>query len=278
MDIIWLRGGSFVSYIGPVQDFIDRQIAADVAAGNTMGLEVEVRNAYDVFIRDSINAGDLGTSGGVLSQANSIMKATVPMCGARTLQGCLVPLVGPAPTRFGTAGGWNYNRKTGLAGNGTDNYLSSNRNNNADPQNSNHNAVWVSTAHSQPAAAAVGQYLGSGFSDPGRNNLAHAASPVNSFTRSRTATAFDSLQTALGLFGHSRNSASAYTARVNGANTTTSAASATPENAIIDVFRRGTGNYCNGRLAFYSIGEHLSLTALDPRLTAMRTAIAAAIP
>jgi hypothetical protein len=276
MEIIWIRGGSFVSYIGPVQDFIDRQIAADVAAGNTMGLEVEVRNAYDVFIRDSINAGDLGTSGGVLSQANSIMKATVPMCGARTLQGCLVPLVGPAPTRFGTAAGWNYNRKTGLAANGTNNYLSSNRNNNADPQNSSHNAVWVSTAHSLPVN---GQYLGSGLGDPGVNNLAHSISPViTSFTRNRTATPFDSFRLALGLFGHSRNSASAYTARVNGVNTTINVVSATPQNAIIDVFRRGTGNYANGRLAFYSIGEHLSLTALDPRLTAMMNAIAAAIP
>ena len=68
------------------------------------------------------------------------IKASCILAGARTLTGALVPLVGTAPTNNNFASG-DYNRKTGLVGNGSTKYLDSNRNNNADPQNSNHNAV-----------------------------------------------------------------------------------------------------------------------------------------
>jgi hypothetical protein len=248
-------------------DGLDVDAKAYIAAVETADvqeLEFDVKNAINSFI--------VGLKADGIWEA---IKSSAILAGARTLTGALVPLKGTAPTQFGTAGGWNYNRKTGLAANGTDNYLSSNRNNNADPQNSNHNAVWVSTAQS---GTTTGQYLGSGLSNLGRNNLAHSVSPVTSFTRSRTATSFDSFQIALGLFGHSRNNVNTFVTRVNGANTTTSAASATPENAIIDVFRRGTGNYCNGRLAFYSIGESLSLTLLDARVTTLMNTLASVLP
>jgi hypothetical protein len=41
---------------------------------------------------------------------------------------------------------------------------------------------------------------------------------------------------------------------------------------------RGTTLYTNSRLAFYSIGESLDLALLDTRVTALITAIGAAIP
>jgi hypothetical protein len=71
----------------------------------------------------------------VISQAASVIKASVPMAGARTRLGAMTPLVGPAPTSF-NFGNNDYNRKTGLVGDGSAKYLDSNRNNNADPQNS----------------------------------------------------------------------------------------------------------------------------------------------
>jgi hypothetical protein len=248
-------------------DGLDVDAKAYIAAVETADvqeLEFDVKNAINSFI--------VGLKADGIWEA---IKASVIMAGARTLTGALVPLKGTAPTRFGTAAGWNYNRKTGLAANGTDNYLSSNRNNNADPQNNNHNAVWVSTAHS---GATTCQYLGSGISDPGRNNLAFLPSPITSFVRNRSAPDIGVFSSALGLFGHSRNSASTFTMRVNGGNTSSSIASATPENAIIDVFRRGTGNYANGRLAFYSIGESLSLTLLDARVTTLMNTLASVLP
>jgi hypothetical protein len=276
MGIIWIRGGSFVSYIGPVQDFIDRQIAADVAAGNTMGLEVEVRNAYDVFIRDSINAGDLGTSGGVLSQANSIMKATVPMCGARTLQGCLVPLVGPSPTRFGTAAGWNYNRKTGLAGNGTDNYLNSNRLTTSDPQDNCSLGVYVTTAATLSGRALIGYAGGSG-----ETAIFDTIAP---FRLRGTATTGLAIFGVAGFLGASRSAATSYSYRLNQNTASVNNTSATPPAVNMSVFSRTSAsgvlgsNPANARISFYHIGEALSLTLVDARVTTLMNAIAAAIP
>jgi len=278
MAIIWVGTGRFSAYIGPVQDYIDRVVAADVAAGNTLGLEVGVRDAYDVFIRDSINVGDLGTSGGVLSQANSIIKAAPIMAGARTLAGALVPLVGAAPTRFGTEGGWNYNRKTGTAGNGTNNYLDSGRNNNADPQNSNHNAVLVSSA-----ASATSHLIGShALATTGANSIFSGSSPSASgaWNRSNGSTTTPLPSSISGFVGHSRNSATTFSVRSASSTSTSSASSSVPANGNILVFCRGTPatSFTDARLAFYSIGESLDLALLDARVTALISAIAAAIP
>lgn len=47
---------------------------------------------------------------------------TFLFCGAKTLSGALVPLVGPAPTNFNFVSG-DYNRRSGLKGNGSNKYL-----------------------------------------------------------------------------------------------------------------------------------------------------------
>ena len=75
------------------------------------------------------------------------IKASCILAGARTLAGALVPLVGAAPTNFNFVSG-DYNRKTGLVGNGSTKYLNSNRSGNADPQNSHHLCVYATTAQS----------------------------------------------------------------------------------------------------------------------------------
>jgi len=280
MAIIWVGTGRFNAYIGPVQDYIDRVVAADVAAGNTLGLEVGVRDAYDVFIRDSINVGDLGTSGGVLSQANSIIKAAPIMAGARTLAGALVPLVGTAPTRFGTEGGWNYNRKTGTAGNGTDNYLDSNRNINADPRDNHHFGVY-STAPGNVTAGIIG-----GRSSPanfGTKQLNWIASTGAEYRSCSGSTAIVSLVTPLdGMYGVSRSVSTSFQARVPTSTSTQNVSSDGFDSANFFIYARNTGGvaaiYSNWRLSFYSIGESLNLALLDARVTTLMNAIAAAIP
>jgi hypothetical protein len=204
------------------------------------------------------------------------IQACCILAGARTLNGALIPLKGPAPTNFNFVEA-DYNRRTGLVGDRTTKYLSTNRNNNADPQNSNHNVVWVSEAHS--FTTSLGQYLGTGSTSTGRNNLAHQAStPANSFTRNRTGTPYGFTGVALNFFGHSRSSSADFVTRVNGSNVTTAAVSATPENAEVDVFRRSTSNYTDGRLAFYSIGESLGLGNYDRLVTRLMNTLATAIP
>ena len=107
-----------------------------VEAADGQSLETAVKDAYNAFFVGCKSDGIF-----------SALKASCILAGARTVSGALVPLVSTmlSPTQNGTAGGWSYNRKTGLTGNGTDNYLNSNRNNNADPQNNHHLAAYSSS-------------------------------------------------------------------------------------------------------------------------------------
>lgn len=226
--------------------------------------------ALETGVRIAINDFVLGCKQDEIWDA---IKASCILAGARTLDGALVPLTGGAPTNFNFVSG-DYDRETGLVGDGSTKYLDSKRNNNADPQNSNHNAVYVSTAQINT----IGIYIGTGASDPGRNNLGHNPPAPESFARNRSSGAATFAVISTGFIGHSRSSETSFVFRANGSNTIANEVSTTPENAIVDVFRRGTGSYANARLAFYSIGESLDLATLDTRVSNLITAIGAAIP
>jgi hypothetical protein len=86
-------------------------------------LETPVKRAVDDFFRGTKADGTFWDA----------LKAACILCGARTLAGALVPLAGDAPTNNNFVDA-DYNRETGLKGNGSTKYLDSNRANNADPQ------------------------------------------------------------------------------------------------------------------------------------------------
>ena len=271
-------------YPSYVQDYLDRVTAADVTAGNTQGLELGVTDAFNTTLQNLVGDSVLGVSGGVIAEPASTIKAMPFMVGARTLQGCLVPVVGPAPTRFGTEGGWNYNRKTGTAGNGTNNYLDSGRNNNADPQNSKHVSVYASTRNSEGEIRSyIGAAFASGSSFTTQLLSGIAASRLSARLHDAiTSTSAGNLHSANGLFGASRNNSSNYVLRGSSISQTITVASNPPSSNNIFVFSRNLDgfsfNYSDARLAYYSIGESLNLALLDARVTALINAIAAAIP
>ena len=282
VGMLGLQSGRLLLYPRYVQEYLDRVTAADVAAGNTLGLEREVTDAINICLQVLVADGILGVSDGVLAQAASLIKASCFMMGARTLPGALVPLAAdmPAPTNFNFVAG-DYNRRTGLLGNGSTKYLDSNRNNNADPQDSQHMACWVSLALS---SGTFPQYMGAGDTANGTNNLGVGMSAGFFYVRNRNGTAdtVSAASSATGLVGTNRASASDYQLRLNGANTTFTRASEIPFNNTIKVFA-GTTNagstsfYSNGRLAFYSIGSALILAILDARITALSAGIQTAI-
>jgi hypothetical protein len=226
--------------------------------------------SLETGVKDAINAFVVGCKADGIWNA---IKASCILSGARTLAGSLVPLVGTAPTNFNFVAG-DYNRKTGLLGNGSTKYLNSNRNNNADPQNSNHNAVYATQIGSAGAYMAV---RGAAGSDTGVNAMG-----IGPFFRNRTATASSHTSTATGLLAHARSSSSSYTVRFAGSNTSVASNSETPLAINLFIFARNTNGtpefYTNARLAFYSIGESLNLALLDARVTALVAAFAAAIP
>jgi hypothetical protein len=230
-------------------------------------------------VKDAINAFVVGCKADGIWNA---IKASCILAGARTLNGALQPLVGTAPTRFGTESGWNYNRKTGLLGNATDNYLNSNRNNTADPQDNRHASVFVSLN-----ALATQTFMGGRPSDnfTGTTGLGFTGSNGRFRSVPNTDTFQDIGTVALNtptLIGSSRNTSTAYTARISATNhllNSTSASAASVNNFVFALNNQGSpAVISNARIAFYSIGESLDLALLDARVTTLINAFGSAIP
>ena len=254
----WIITGSFAQ---PDEPEALAYIAA-VESADGQALEDGVKFAYNSFIKGCKNDGIWDA-----------IKASCILAGARTLAGALVPLVGTAPTNYNFVSG-DYNRETGLVGDGSTKYLDSNRNNNADPQDSNHNAAYVTVASS-----VLGFLMGAtgiNSAEAGVNSLGDTG-----FNRCRSSigTPVD-VVASTGFFGINRSVAGSYIARASSTNKTISVASNGLFSANTTIFRRPSSapQPTNARLAFYSIGEALDLALLDARVTTLMSDLAAAIP
>lgn len=205
------------------------------------------------------------------------------------LNGALYPLKGTAPTNNNFILG-DYNRKTGLLGDGTTKYLDSNRANNADPQNSCHISVYGTAFGATNASVKVslGRQI-NGFNE----KALFASTIINSglFTvrcQSVEAPVSHTSSRINGLIGTSRNNSNTVSIRNNNQTVSVSQTSVTPSTPNLFVFASSNGTTTNNggsasafddsRFAFYSIGEFLDLAKLDTRVTALINAIGAAIP
>ena len=235
--------------------------AVEAADGQT--LEIGVAQAVNDFVVGC-------KADGIWNAIN----ASCIMAGARTLAGALVPLKGTAPTNNNFVAG-DYDRETGLKGDGSTKYLDSNRNNNTDPQNSKHLFCRVTETPSGTMAV-----MGAGSNTSGSSNITFVSSlasyRVNSSTTGGSATLHS-----LGSFGASRSSSLDFTyISNNGTVANASQSSSGPYNGSIHVFRRNASSTldADARLSFYSIGESLDLALLDARVTTLMSDIGAAIP
>lgn len=206
----------------------------------------------------------------------SAIKASCILMGARTLTGALTALVGSSPTNNNFVSG-DYNRKTGLLGNASTKWLNSGRNNNADGQDDQHLAVYVSAVTTRTVNRA---YIGAGLGDNGSSQIVVGADG-STFYRSRsggtsTAVANGGLET--GFHGISRSGSSSFSYVAGSLSGSLSLSSQTPFSQNVVVFGRNLGASADGRLAFYSIGSALTLSLLGSRLATLYTAIGAAIP
>lgn len=252
---------SVYSYDADVSAYI---LAVEAADGQT--LEPATRSAINKFV--------------VGCKADGIwpaIKASCILSGARTLAGALVPLAGGAPTNLNFVSG-DYNRKTGLVGDGSTKYLNSNRNNDADLKDNCHLAIWKSdtTSGSNPYFIGCGT---SGFV------ITKAVGEKGMYSNSGTAfaqTPNDS--SAIGLHGHSRSLSSSVNYKRPGSSistvsNTTAVTQPTNSNYVFAVSNAGTPDvYTTSRLAFYSIGSNLDLARLDARVTDLINAFAVTIP
>ena len=198
----------------------------------------------------------------------SAIKASCILAGARTLTGALVPLVGTAPTNFNFVSG-DYNRKTGLVGNGFSKYLDSNRANNADPQNRKHLSCFTTVT-----STGVRSYVAGGI------DSWIARDEGNFYFRANQATSLipEVANSVIGFFGISRSGSAIFVVRFNSTNILSSISSVSPAIGNIDILRKANGTqFASDRIAFYSIGESLDLALLDARVTALINAYSTAI-
>lgn len=242
-----------------------------VEAADGQALELGVCNAYHNFFLE------LKATSGLFSA----IKASCILCGARTLAGALVPVVGTAPTAYGLVEG-DYTRgggTPGLKGDGTS-YLDTNRNNNADPQNSKHYSVYMSQPNSYtiayPGILVAGGSAGNDCHFVGGPSV--AASLVMS-VNNPSAQVTAATGTATEFMGASRSNSTSYQRRVLGATTTSSTTSGPPSDINFGLFTviGSAGNRGDSRIAFYSIGTAVDLEALDTAVTNLITAIGNAL-
>jgi hypothetical protein len=224
-----------------------------------------------VYFAAIVSAGSSITSANKIAVNNFIVgcksdgiwtaiKACCLLAGPDNLTGALVPLVGSAPTNNNFVSG-DYSRTTGLKGNGTTKYLNSNRNNDADPQNSKHLAVYqtgVSASASSP--------IGSGGASAGSSQIISGTTALFRINTSPSAPTVI-VVTLDGFWGGSRTSATSVSYRSPGVPGVQSHASATPISEDINVFRRGSSLTSDARLSYYSIGESIDLSLLESRLS-----------
>lgn len=247
--------------------------AADTAAGSPGGLETATKVAIHSFVKGC--------------KADGIwpaLKACCILAGARTLNGALVPLVGVAPTRHGTEGGWNYNRETGLMGNGINNYINSGFLPTDLQSNNSHASVVASNLQT---GTPVKVLLGSQASSV-KNQTLSLLSNTQLLTEHRIPIAQNTLFNIAnaagyaGFIGSSRSASNLVTARIALANYTSSTASVAGTAFNYFVFGNNSNGTADGfttaRISFYSIGEYINLALLDARVTALITAFGAAIP
>lgn len=263
--------------IGYFRASLDPAAAAYIAA-----VEAADGQSLEAAVRTAINNFVVGCKADGIWSA---IKASCILCGARTLSGALVPLTGTAPTNNNFVSG-DYSRSTGLVGNKTTKYLSSNRLMSDDPLNSQHLSVFATTAATS-AASEFPVYIGALGGDSGASHFGRLDNNNQLFFRSRTSTASTGAAgsgAATGFLGISRGSSSQYSQIASGSAATFSATSQTSSTRPIFVFASSGASsgvaattYSNARLAFYSIGENVNLSLLSARVTTLRTAIAAAV-
>ena len=173
----------------------------------------------------------------------------------------------------------DYNRITGLVGDGSTKYLDSNRSNNADPQNNQHVAVYQTALGTIVSGRLLSgrdpsTSTGSTQLSDGDGILAN----VEGYSRYNGTLLSITRANAPKFFGLSRSSSSSYTVRQASINTIRNDSSAAPNSTSITIFSNPAPNlHTNARVAFYSIGESLDLALLDSRVTTLMSDIATAI-
>ena len=265
---VYAEGAYYGSSLVYTPSFFDEDAityidAVESADGES--LELDVRVAINNFV-----------SGCKTDGIWDAIKASCILAGARTLNGALVPLVGPAPTNFNFVSA-DYDRVTGLVTDGATKYLDTNFAGDEVPQNSAH----LSGYRTEGTAFSIYNRLANGswaIDNEGSGFRAEVNGEGGGFNNI-------SAVTKNGFQGATRDNSTTYGYRFNGTNGSFTRDSQAPIADTLVVFtRRNSGGSIdftpseNGlRKSFYSAGEDIDLAALDARVSTLVTEIEAAL-
>lgn len=208
----------------------------------------------------------------------SSIGAMCVFAGARTLGGALVPIVGPAPSNNAFLAA-DYNRKTGLKGNGSTKYLDTGYSHQTDAQNSRHMSTWVSE---RVSSSSNEYFLGIGGGVTG-SSVIGVRNDANSDTRfaSVSDTVDNPNNKYTGFHGLSRAASGSYTRRLSGGDTSQTRTSQSPRAGNIFAFatnNSGASAHTTVRLYHYSAGAAVTLSTLEARIASLKTALDAFLP
>jgi hypothetical protein len=216
-------------------------------------------------------------------KADSIWDAIKSSCiyaGARTVAGALVSLKGANVTNNGFVAG-DYNRVTGLKGNGSSKWVNTNRLSGADPQDDQHLSAYVSelsTINDTRTIIGTGQFTVDGssliyqtsttYEFNSRNNVANG-----SFVQDNSRSA--------GFVGMSRNNGSNFNFLIaNRSPLTYTRPSEAPYNDNIYTHASGLSwdrRPSDARISFFSIGTSIDLAKLRNRVNELMANLASAL-
>jgi hypothetical protein len=248
------RGTSLVFDAAPAPSFDADALAyiTAVEAADGQALESGVKTAINDFVVGC-------KSDGIWAAINQ----SYILAGARTLNGALVPLKGPAPTNFNFVSA-DYNRETGLKGNGTTKYLSTNRLMNAEAQDNRHIALMFTSPIS----------TGWMFGDASRIWASSAFVRFGETTNRPISPAL-----VAGFVGFRKSTGSEVDVTDATGTRTFQAGTNNTANEIL-IFARNTtdtsGSYAE-RISFWSTGTAAAMPAIQGRVEALMTAINGAI-
>ena len=197
------------------------------------------------------------------------IKASCILAGARTLNGALVPLKGPAPTNFNFVSA-DYDRKTGLKGDKSTKYLNSNRNASDDDQTDVHMSVFATEENTGGTSS---RFLAA-------SNDLEILDDADLSVRSRINSSSlinHPVPTLTGFFVVSRDNSDGYDFYAFGAAGTAESSANRTVDAAYTVFARPSGDRTDARLSFYSIGSALDTVSFRNRVSTLMTEIEAAL-
>lgn len=238
-----------------------------VSAADGAAVERSVAIAIDDFVK-GLKADGLWSAIG----------SACILAGARTVSGALVPLKGAAPTGYNWVAS-DYSRSLGLQGDGSTKYIDSNRANNADGQDDRHIAAYRSVV----VGTAARSCWGAGITSSG--DSAHftgvGGTEYASLCWNGSYTVLPGASYESGIIAAARSQPGYMDLRFGTKELHASSASAVPSSGSLLIFGRGTpaspDSLSPDRLSFYSIGASVDLALLDARVSALMTAIGAAL-